>query len=258
MPNILLCIGYDGTNFYGYQRQKIDRTVQQEMEDAISQVLQVPITIYAAGRTDRGVHAEVQYINFKTDSHKIPAEKWHHVLNAMIAKDVCVFWSKEVPLDFHARYSAIARSYCYKLYEGNFIPPYLRHYVTSIPQGLDWDNIRADLSQFIGTHDFASVSSYNEQRKSTVRTITSVDLVEKEAHIKHIYITANGFLWKMVRTIVGVCIKRAMEREQGIKAQESIESMLLRKERTDRSQVMSPKGLFLYDIQYKEEYGITK
>lgn len=257
MYNILLCISYDGTNFHGYQRQNHERTVQKELECAIFAMLHSRVITYSSGRTDAGVHADRQYVNFNLVHCRIPPQRISFALNTHLPKDIRVYWSKEISSDFHARYSAVKRSYYYQIYEGAVVPPCLRKYCMGIKSGINWKLVKNDITQFLGTHDFSSFSLYNPQIKNCIRTVFQVEIVQEGKSYKRIYIEANGFLWKMVRTIIGTCLERAVRRLYSSEYKElSIAEIIKRTDRSIVGTVAPSRGLFLYDVQYRQEYDI--
>lgn len=256
LHTILLCIGYDGTNFHGYQSQNNARTVQDVLEEAITQCLGKRIATHSSGRTDAGVHAERQYVHFKIDSSKIPSDRISYALHSFLPEDIRVYWSKEVSNGFHARYSARSRCYYYQLYEGEILPPTLRNQCMNIPLGLDWRVMQSELDELLGTHDFSSFSSFNEQTPSYVRNLIRAEIVHEQHNIKRIYLEADGFLWKMVRTIIGTLIERSIIRKKGNsnKVLLSMSDILNKTDRSFAGTTAPPWGLFLFEVQYKEEY----
>lgn len=255
MNNIIVCIGYDGTLFHGYQKQQKERSVQATLEGCLSHIFKQPIHTISAGRTDAGVHAFKQYINFCVESSHIPFDKICKVLNTMLPRDIQAYWSREISMDFHARYDALKRIYYYQVFEGEVAPPFLRHYCLNIPEGLDWNAIQEDFDAIIGTHDFSAFSSYNKQIKNHTRTLEKIDIID--THIpKRIIFKANGFLWKMVRTIMGTVIERGIYRKQGKPILMNMQEILISKNRSSAGKTAPSHGLFLYNVEYKTVYDI--
>lgn len=257
MSNIVLCIGYDGTLFHGYQKQLKERSVQTTLEVCISTLFKQQIDTIVAGRTDAGVHAEKQFVNFCVEYSHIPFDRIGAVLNTMLPHDIRVYWSREISRDFHARYSALKREYYYQLFEGKNPPPFLRPYCWNVPKELNWNEIQEDCNALIGTHNFFAFSSYNKQIQNHIRTIDMIEITQDRI-LKRIVFRANGFLWKMVRTIMGTVIERAVHRKKGIPIAMNMQDIVASKDRGYAGSTAPPHGLFLYNVEYKKEYGITE
>lgn len=255
--NILLCIGYDGSDFCGYQKQLHERTVQGCLEKSLSDIFQQDICTYSAGRTDAGVHAEKQFVNFKIDTCHIPFEKISFAVNSLLPHDIRIFWSKKVPDDFHARYSAITRKYYYQVHEGTVLPPTMRRYAYSVPKNLDWNRIQLECNELLGEHDFSAFSAHNNQVENCVRNILRIE-VKKLSQVIRIYVEGNAFLWKMVRVIVGTVVEREVLRIRNKPIEMSISDILKSKNRDWAGTTAPPWALFLYDVIYDERYGIAK
>lgn len=203
---VALVIQYLGTNFHGWQRQPNQRTVQEEIETAISTVLQRPVTLHAAGRTDAGVHAAAQVAHF--DAHgPIPAHRWASVLNSRLAKDILIRASAKVEPTWHARFSASWRRYRYTLYTDQipnlFVRPYAWHcYRAPVDESL----IQAALTPLIGRHHLAAF-----HRAGSARPHSWVDVQAAECHrsgpLIYIEVQASGFLYGMMRLLVGLLVQ---------------------------------------------------
>ncbi len=215
MRNIKLVIEYDGTDFFGWQYQPNNRTVQGEIEKAIRQVTQEDIRLIGAGRTDHGVHALGQIANFKTHS-TLSLDKIMAGINALTADDIYIKQVTEVPPDFHARFSARSKVYRYQIMT---IPsPLNRRYYWYVAYAIDIERIKAVLPHFLGEHDFQNLSVSDGQRYQEIdNSVGQKDSVNTKCVIYDLTLTsnnfdiiltieANRFLRKMVRGIVGFII----------------------------------------------------
>ena len=206
IQRVALVIQYLGTNFHGWQRQPNQRTVQEEIETAISNVLQRPVTLHAAGRTDAGVHAAAQVAHFDAQG-PIPAHRWASVLNSRLAKDILIRASAKVEPTWHARFSASWRRYRYTLYTDPipnlFVRPYAWHcYHAPVDESL----IQAALTPLIGRHHLAAF-----HRAGSARPHSWVDVQAAECHrsgpLIYIEVQASGFLYGMMRLLVGLLVQ---------------------------------------------------
>lgn len=208
IPNqrIALVFQYNGTDFHGWQRQPKQRTVQEEMEKALFGILGEPVGVYAAGRTDAGVHAAAQVAHFNTSS-SIPAHKWASVLNHAVAKDIKVLASAPVPLDWHARFSAKWRRYRYTLYTDSppnvFVEPFTWHYYY---EPLDESLVQAALSPLVGHHHLAAFHRAGSQRQHSWVDVQEA-ICYRHGPFVHIEVQANGFLYGMMRLLVGMLVQ---------------------------------------------------
>ncbi len=262
---IVLCLHYDGTHFYGFQVQAARRTVQGELEAALHAVYASPIRVHPSGRTDTGVHALRQYVHFSQPAlHKrrIPPNKLLHALNALLPPDVRVEYSRAVPHGFHARYSAESRTYCYFMRASNTSFAPWRGVFACVSPHTQWNVWMRDAQEFVGSWDFAhfcrGAQVLHKQGKSTVRIITRVSLV-KEGEVIKFFIEAQGFLWNMVRTIVGMLMHRARLSTQAYEQLPSVSSILQSERRPPCSimgRVAPAHGLYLYDVKYNDSYAL--
>lgn len=204
--NIKLSLMYDGTDYHGFQRQKNGITIQQCLEEAIEKITGEKTTVTGCGRTDAGVHAKNYTANFLTSS-KIPCEKLSLALNANLNKDIRVFYAEDVSPEFHARYSAKNKTYTYKIVNKPFMDVFLSKYSWFYPVKLDVGKMKEAAKHIVGKHDFASFMAAGSPVKSTVRTVLNLEICENDGVID-IDVTADGFLYNMVRIIVGtlVCV----------------------------------------------------
>ncbi|EKQ52167.1 MULTISPECIES: tRNA pseudouridine(38-40) synthase TruA [unclassified Clostridium] len=244
MRNIKLIIEFDGSNFCGWQRQPKGRTVQKTIEDAISKITGEEILINGSSRTDAGVHAREMVANFFTSS-TIPGDKFREAINTKLPKDVSIIKSEEVSEDFHARYSSKGKTYSYTIvnrYERLSLGhQYLYHY----KYNLNIHEMGKACQYFIGIHDFRAFMSPGSSIKTTVRNVTELYIEQKGDKIK-IFITADGFLYNMVRIIVGTLIKVG----SGKLAPEDIENIIVEGNRKRAGMCVPPNGLILEKVFY--------
>lgn len=204
MRNIKLTIEYDGTRYYGWQRQPIGNTIQQEVEKAISKVIKEYVEVIGSSRTDSGVHAKGYVANFKTNV-KMPAEKFRDAINCKLPRDIVIIKSEEVDLDFHARYSSKGKTYCYTILNREYPCAIDKDYVYYYRWKLNVEEMKKECKYFLGTHDFKAFQTPGGSVKTSIRTISDLHIETNVDKIK-IYISADGFLYNMVRIIVGTLI----------------------------------------------------
>lgn len=203
---IALVIQYLGTHFSGWQRQPRHRSVQQEIEQAIASVLKHPVTLHGAGRTDTGVHAAAQIAHFNATG-SIPAHRWANVINSRLPDDILIRASASVPCDWHARFSASWRRYRYTLYIDKrpnlFVRPFSWHYYYA---PLDESLIQEALNPLMGRHHLAAFHRANSGRSHSWVDVQAAECYRNGPFI-HIEIQANGFLYGMVRLLVGMLVR---------------------------------------------------
>jgi len=242
---VKLTIAYDGTNYCGWQVQINGLAIEEVINKHLSELLGEEIVVIGASRTDSGVHALGNVAVFDTET-KIPAEKISFALNQRLPDDIRIQKSEEVPADFHPRYCDSIKTYEYKILNRRFAVPTERLYTHFVYVPLDVDKMKAGASYLVGEHDFKSFCSARSQVENTVRTIYSID-IEKTGDIISIKISGNGFLYNMVRIIVGTLLKIGMS----VYPPEYMKEIL---DACDRD-VAGPKaaacGLTLIGIEYK-------
>lgn len=253
MKNIKMTVSYDGTAYNGFQSQPNRNTIQDKLEEAIASLTGEKVHVIGSGRTDAGVHARRQVVNFATSS-AIPAERWSLAINARLPDDIIVLRAEEVPLSFHARKDAKRKTYCYKIRHSRTPDVFQRRYEYHHYGELDLPAMSAALTEIKGTHDFTSFCSVRTASESRVRTIYEAwldfipaadPLDEKDGCIR-IFLTGNGFLYNMVRIIVGTLI----EIGEGKKTSQQMRSILLGKDRTLAGPTAMAHGLTLWDVEY--------
>ncbi|GAA0116405.1 tRNA pseudouridine(38-40) synthase TruA [Clostridium senegalense] len=244
MRNIKLTLEYDGTNYFGWQKQKTKVTLQGTIEDVISNLTKEDIEIIGCSRTDSGVHSKGYICNFVTNS-SIPSEKFKDALNVKLPDDIAVLKSEEVPEEFHSRYSCRGKTYSYTILERPMKATIDRNYVCQCKYNLDIEKMNEACKYFIGTHDFSAFKNKGSSVKTSVRTISEL-YVEKTGNYVKIFVSADGFLYNMVRIIVGTLIDVGI----GKINPKSIKNIIDSKERTNAGKSMPPQGLCLEEVYY--------
>lgn len=207
MRNIRLTLQYDGTAYNGWQRQRNTRnTIQEIVEKALARILQSKVSLTACGRTDAGVHARQQTANFNTDK-PIPLNKLKKALNSLLPEDIKVSAVRTAPADFHSQYSCSSKTYCYTILNRDHPDVFQRGRVYFYPYRLDLAAMRKASRFLIGKHDFSSFKRTESRGpKTNIRDIRGIRLKKKNGFI-YIEVTAKGFLYNMVRNIVGTLIE---------------------------------------------------
>ncbi len=247
--NVLLAIRYDGSRYAGWQRQENAVAVQQVVEDALSKLLGEKITIYGAGRTDAGVHAYRQFANFHIKEIRIGIGKLPYAMQALLPEDIVCYDASEVEEAFHARKSAIEKEYRYFFYTEKSVSPFLNKRAVFFDGSVE--AIRQNVNIFWGKHDFSAfVCANNPSRDpdvSPIRTITSIGVrFSKSYRAGYIYVRSSGFLYKMVRRIVGCLFDLGRGRITGGK----VLSMLKSGGRDIDWNTALPYGLYLWKVKY--------
>lgn len=245
MRNIKMIIEYDGSRYKGWQKQTDDiNTLQGKLEDVLSKVTGEEIQLVGCGRTDTGVHALNYTANFHTMSQKNTVEM-HKILNDKLPDDIFVKSIKDASERFHARYNILSKTYMYRINNSGNKRVFDRKYIHHINEKLNLDSMRKCAEVLIGTHDFQSFTTLKSKTKSTVRTINYINISQKE-NIIEIEVNGNGFLWNMVRIILGTLIE-AGKGNLGVK---DLENILNSKKRSEAGPMVPAKALFLKDVEY--------
>lgn len=247
MKNYKLLISYDGTNYCGWQVQPNAATIQETIQEALSKILREKITIIGSGRTDSGVHAMGQVAHFHTEK-EFSIKTLNYALNGILPKDIRIITMSEVDCHFHAQYSALGKIYHYHLWIDPIVNPMKRHFVHHVKGPFDLSKLKEATKQFIGKKDFtAFANSANEgsASKDPVRTITRIDVIEQEGGIR-LEFEGDGFLYKMVRNIVGTLLEVAAGRHQV----DDIVEMFTSKDRRLSGKSAPAKALFLMRVFY--------
>lgn len=244
MYNIRIWMKYDGTDFHGYQIQKNGFTVQQALTEALSKLTGESISVTGCSRTDAGVHAAVYAANFFSNT-KIPPEKLPFALNAQLPKSIRVTGAEYVDNDFHATFSAKEKTYEYTMDIGKIADPFLLRYAWHFPYELDMKKMQEAAEFLVGKHDFSAFCAAGAQTKTSVRTVKALKVTSENSLVK-VKITADGFLYNMVRIIVGTLAYVAIGR---IKVDE-MEDIILSCDRRRAGITAPPQGLKLVDVVY--------
>ena len=245
-----LGVEYDGSQFHGWQRQHGYASVQETLEHALLQVSREAITVICAGRTDAGVHAIQQVVHFTTTvSRSVSA--WSRGVNRYLPPSVRILWAQPVAEDFHARFSAHRRHYCYWVLPRSIPGALLRQYALHYPHPLHVARMHQAAQVLLGEHDFLAFSAGGCQSASTRRRIESVSCVRRNAGI-YFDVQADAFLYRMVRNIVG-CL---LEIGKGRLDRDWLQEVLARKDRRRTTFTAPACGLYLVNILYDDRYRI--
>ncbi|MFP4250012.1 MAG: tRNA pseudouridine(38-40) synthase TruA [Armatimonadota bacterium] len=241
---VLLVVQYDGTDYCGFQRQPDVPTIQSELEAALSRLLGEATRIVGSGRTDAGVHALGQTVTFRSQS-PIPTERIAPALNALLPLEVCVVEASVVSDEFHPRYDAAGKLYGYRILNRKLPSPFIGRYAWHFPSKLDGALMREAAQTLIGEHDFEAFSSSGSSIKGTVRELRRLD-VEAHGELVEIRAEANGFLYMMVRRIVGTLTDVG----RGLISPEDAGEILRSLDRTRVKTIAPPQGLSLIKVTY--------
>jgi tRNA pseudouridine38-40 synthase len=242
---IKLTLTYDGTNYHGWQVQPNGVTVQEVVENALFTLTGEKIKVIGSGRTDAGVHAEGQVAHFERENDNIPTEKYAVALNIILPDDVKVVKSERVDDDFSARRSAKRKTYLYRTYVSTAILPLKDRYAVQLEKQPDVSAMKACAKLLEGEHDFKAFCSSGTSVKTTVRTVYSIDIEERGNEIIF-SVTGNGFLYNMVRIIVGTLLAVG----RGKIGKKEVEDMLATGKRALGGKTIPAKGLTLLSVEY--------
>jgi tRNA pseudouridine38-40 synthase len=252
-----LTIAYDGTDFHGWQIQANKPTIQGEIVNVLQRLAQEKIVLHAAGRTDAGVHALGQVASFRTQS-ALSAQEFQRALNALLPPTIRIAGAEEVGPDFNARWSALGKTYRYRLYRGKVVPPTIWRYVLHYPFPLNEDAMRDAAARFVGIHDFASFaastgSEEDDKERSTEREIYSTELL-RSADNEELVFTVKGrsFLRYMVRKMVGTLLDVG----RGRLSPEDIDRLFELRDRSKSGPTVPPQGLVMAEVQHKEAWRV--
>jgi tRNA pseudouridine38-40 synthase len=245
--NIRLLLEYDGTGYHGWQRQLDAITIQGVLEDAVARLTQAPVAIIGSGRTDAGVHARGQVANFRTDS-AIPLQAFHQGLNSLLPKDIAVLEATEAPLEFHARKSARAKTYEYRILNRPNRSPLHHHYAWWLPPRLDLEAMAAAAAALPGEHDFSAFRASGSDNKNPVRRVLAAEWRDEPGNWLIFTITATGFLRGMVRSLMGTMA----EVGRGKAPPTILAELLGSGARHLAGPTAPPQGLYLAEVFYGE------
>ena len=245
-------IEYDGSNYYGWQRQKNQRSIQSTIEQAVSRVANQPVAVICSGRTDSGVHALEQVAHFDTSARR-DEHAWMMGTNAFLPTDIRIIWARYMDAKFHARSSAIARFYHYIILNRPVASALLRRQVTWHARPLDVERMQSAAHCLIGNHDFSSFRAQACQSRSPFRTMYFINVRRDNDRIT-IELSANAFLHHMVRNIAGVLIDVG----NGKREPQWVADVLALKNRQASGVTAPPYGLYLGSVYYPAYFGIPK
>lgn len=248
MIRIALGVEYNGSAFYGWQRQENLPTIQGALEDALAKIADAPIEIFCAGRTDAGVHASAQVVHFDVAEAR-PLLAWTRGVNSNLPKNISSRWSMVVDEHFHARFSALSRRYRYIIFNDPLPSALLHNQVTWERRWLDVAKMQKALPYFLGEKDFSSFRSAQCESKTPMRNVQEALIFRKE-NLVIFEIQANAFLHHMVRNIMGVLI----EIGTGNQPPEWAEAVLQAKDRKAAAKTADPSGLYLSRVNYPLQY----
>ena len=245
--NIALKLMYNGTAYHGWQVQKNAVSVAETLEKALATVVCHPVKCTGAGRTDAHVHAETYVANFRTTS-TIPCDRIPLAVNTRLPKDIVVVRATEVPPEFNAIGSCHRKEYTYRIYNSRLGNPFYVDRAWFYPKRLDEHIMQQAADQFVGTHDFRAVRSVGTETRTTVRTVYYFN-VERRGDLIESRVCANGFLYNMVRAMVGTIVYAA----EGKLAPEDIPAILDSGNRTLAGPTVPPGGLYMTQLRYDED-----
>jgi len=251
LRNICLLVSYDGTRYHGFQTQPNGNTIQDRLEDAIRKLTGEEVRVTGSGRTDAGVHARGQVVNFHTLS-RIPAERWALALNSRLPEDIVVRAAAEVDPSFHARRDAVAKTYRYTINTNRFPDVFCRRYQYHHPTPLDTGAMREGLRHLVGEHDFTSFCSIHTAAADRVRTIFEARLAEEPGGLLNLVLTGNGFLYNMVRIIAGTLLQVG----EGKLPPDRVAAILAAKDRSLAGPTAPAHGLTLMEVGYDARWGL--
>ncbi len=246
MANYRLTIQYDGGRYKGWQRLGgSENTIQDKLEQLLTALTEEDIELIGCSRTDAGVHALAQVANFKTE-RQLTEEQILHYANRYLPKDISIVSAALVEEGFHARYLAKEKTYLYRIWNKEYSNPFLRKYSMHVPEKLTLSTMKKAGDYFLGSHDFTAFSNAKSKKKSMVRTIYAIELQEEDGSIE-IRIRGDGFLYNMVRWMVGTLIEAGLGNIRPEEIPEIIES----KQRNRTGNLAEACGLYLEKITYE-------
>ena len=245
MPNFKLTLCYDGTRYKGWQRQgNTCGTLQEKLEGILSRMLSQPVELAASGRTDAGVHARRQVCSFRAETDTVPEELLRQ-LRQHLPEDVGAISLELASPRFHARLNCREKTYLYRIWNSEAPNVFQRRYQTVVPEELDLQAMRAAAGLLCGEHDFAAFCTQRSGKKSTVRSLHSIEL-QRDGDELRLFFTGDGFLYNMVRILTGTLVEVGLGRRQP----EEMKAILASRDRSLAGPTAPAKGLTLWDVQY--------
>ncbi|MBR6309038.1 MAG: tRNA pseudouridine(38-40) synthase TruA [Lachnospiraceae bacterium] len=244
MKRVLMCVSYDGTAYSGWQVQDNARTIEGELNKALTDLTGTPTEVIGASRTDAGVHSLASMCVFDTEM-RMPADKYSFALNTRLPEDIRVVWSREVAPDFHPRHTDTVKTYEYHIYNADFCPPTKRLYAYHERRPLDTALMQEGAAYLIGEHDFKSFCSVNTNAETTVRTILDIKVAQESDEVV-ISVTGTGFLYNQVRIIAGTLMWVGL----GIRKPSDVKDMLEALDREAAGPTAPAHGLLLKEFSF--------
>lgn len=245
MNNYKLTIQYDGGRYKGWQRLgNTENTIQGKIENVLSEMVGKKVEIIGSSRTDAGVHALAQIANFKI-SENLSEAKIKKYLNKFLPQDISIVDVEIVPDRFHARYNTKDKTYLYKIWNEEHVHPFMRKYSLHVPKKLSLAKMEQAAKYFLGSHDFTAFSNAKAKKKSMVREINSITIEKNEGFIE-IRVRGDGFLYNMVRKMVGTIIQVGL----GDLEPENVPAIIESKERSQADSIADASGLYLEKINF--------
>lgn len=245
MKRFKMIVAYDGTNYHGFARQNEAVTIQSTLEKAIKRITQEDVLTLGAGRTDAGVHARGQCVVFDSET-KIPPERLLKAINSQLPPDIVVQSVEEVDPSFHPRFGAKRKTYRYEIWCGKLPDPFTYRYALHYPYKVNVEKMQEAANHMIGEHDFACFCAVGSQVKDTVRKIYSID-IKREGDRVFVDVCGNGFLYNMVRIIIGTLLYV----NEGKISPDKISDIIRGKDRKSAGPTVPPQGLTMLSIIYE-------
>jgi len=246
LKNFKIIIEYDGTSYHGWQRQKNEHTIQEEIEKALLTMTGKKTVLTASGRTDAGVHALGQVANFTCDTTTLSPQAFQNGLNSLTKDDIVIISCDIVNDSFHSRFNAKSKTYHFRILNRNLPAAINRQYAWFIKKKLDLNAMRLAVGHIIGTHDFKAFEGTGSPRAHTTRRVFKAEIYEQDNGFIIIEIEADGFLRFMVRNIVGTVVDVGLEKI----TVNDFKKVLLSKDRSLAGATAPPQGLFLMKVNY--------
>ena len=245
MRNFMLTLSYDGSRYHGWQRQgNTENTIQQRLESALSRVLSQPVEISGSGRTDAGAHAKMQVASFKADT-TLTADEILAGLRALMPEDIAAHSLTDAPPRFHARLSCTGKTYVYRVQNSPVANVFERKYMYRIDEELDLEKMRSAAKLLLGEHDFSAFCSNKRMKRSAERRVDEIRIDALGSELRFT-VSGNGFLYNMVRIIVGSLLEVGAQRM----TQEALAAALKSKKRENAGPTAPACGLCLYEVRY--------
>ncbi len=245
MNNYKMILSYDGTRYFGWERQSnTDMTIQGKIENVLSKMVGEPVEVTGCGRTDAGVHAKEMTCNAKFTTTMTP-EEIQEYMNQYLPEDISVNEVRIASERFHSRYNAVGKTYCYTCYVGKAKPVFDRKYVYMLEETPNLNKMREAAEYLMGTHDFASFCANKKKKKSTVRCVDKIEITRNGDYIRFTF-HGNGFLHHMVRILTGTLLEVGW----GKRTPESMEALIAAETRAEAGFTVPAQGLCMMSVDY--------